>query len=696
MTQRHPEVARDAARSLPRARVAAADRALPASRRDGALAAADPPQRDRRASRALGLPNYWGYNTLGFFAPDARFASGGDGRAGGRVQADGEGAAPRRDRGAARRRVQPHAGRASRRARRFRCAASTTRPTTGSPRGIARRVPRLQRLRQQPRHRATRACSSSCSIRCATGSPSITSTASASISRRCSRAIRSPSSASRRFFEIVRQDPVLAPVKLDRGAVGPRRRTATSSAPSRSAGPSGTTAIATPCAAAGAATPGLLPELATRLTGSSDVFDAAPRAAREHQLRRLPRRHDARRIWSAYSHKHNEANGEHGRDGPHDDSHNWGVEGPSRDARVRKRRERARRSLLATLALSQGVPMLSHGDEIGRTQRGNNNAYCQDNETTWVDWSSDAPGRGVPRLRAARVRAAARQRGVPPPPLPAERRRGRRPGIGVRWLRPDGVEARRGRLAGRNAPSRRAVDAGERSPKAWTKRGASADRGDGAAAAQPGRAVATSSICPSRDAASWHELLNTAVRRHAPARRRLDRASRPARSCCSRSGRPGERRASGAARPRRTPRDRRRLLRDRRHRAAHFGRDARGARGGRWASTRPTEAGAARAIAALDAGGRGRARRAGARVARVRRARARACRSRSRASRTRSTGKSRHASRTAACCAATGRFDAGAGALSCVLPERSARRVITISSCASPAAASRARAGSDS
>ncbi|NNL68127.1 MAG: glycogen debranching enzyme GlgX, partial [Myxococcales bacterium] len=85
-------------------------------------------------------------------------------------------------------------------------------------------------------------------------------------------------------------------------------------------------------------------------------------------------------------HKHNEANGEGGRDGHHDESHNWGVEGPTSNKRVVRLRERARRNLTAMVALSAGVPMWLGGDEFGRTQQGNNNAYCQDNEISWFDW----------------------------------------------------------------------------------------------------------------------------------------------------------------------------------------------------------------------------------------------------------------------------------------------------------------------
>jgi len=91
----------------------------------------------------------------------------------------------------------------------------------------------------------------------------------------------------------------------------------------------------------------------------------------------------------SYDGKHNEANGEGNRDG-HDDNRSWnsGVEGPTDHPAVTQLRARRRRSLMATLLLSQGVPMISAGDEIGRTQGGNNNAYCQDNEISWLDWDS--------------------------------------------------------------------------------------------------------------------------------------------------------------------------------------------------------------------------------------------------------------------------------------------------------------------
>jgi glycogen operon protein len=92
----------------------------------------------------------------------------------------------------------------------------------------------------------------------------------------------------------------------------------------------------------------------------------------------------------SYEEKHNEANGEHNQDGHNDNiSRNWGVEGETDDPAVQQMRQRVMRSFLATLAFSQGVPMIAHGDELARTQGGNNNAYAQDNEITWVDWDLD-------------------------------------------------------------------------------------------------------------------------------------------------------------------------------------------------------------------------------------------------------------------------------------------------------------------
>ncbi|HEU5170799.1 MAG TPA: glycogen debranching protein GlgX [Gemmatimonadales bacterium] len=133
--------------------------------------------------------------------------------------------------------------------------------------------------------------------------------------------------------------------------------------------------------------PGRVPELASRLAGSSDLFQASQRPPQASV--NYVTCHDGFTLHDlvSYARKHNEANGEENRDGhDHNLSRNWGVEGPTKLPHVMRLRERMKRNFLATLAFSQGVPMLSHGDELGRTQRGNNNAYCQDNEIAWVDW----------------------------------------------------------------------------------------------------------------------------------------------------------------------------------------------------------------------------------------------------------------------------------------------------------------------
>src|SRR4029077_12922821 len=90
----------------------------------------------------------------------------------------------------------------------------------------------------------------------------------------------------------------------------------------------------------------------------------------------------------SYEKKHNEANAEDNRDGSDDNqSNNWGVEGPTDDPGILKSRQQIRRNLLASLMLAQGIPLLLAGDEVGNSQGGNNNAYCQDDPIGWVDWS---------------------------------------------------------------------------------------------------------------------------------------------------------------------------------------------------------------------------------------------------------------------------------------------------------------------
>jgi len=134
--------------------------------------------------------------------------------------------------------------------------------------------------------------------------------------------------------------------------------------------------------------PATLPEFAYRLTGSSDLYQQDSR--RPVASVNFVTCHDGFTLTDlvSYDHKHNEANGEDGRDGT-DDNRSWncGHEGPTDDPAILALRARQKRNFLATLLLSQGVPMLLAGDEMGRTQRGNNNAYCQDNEISWVDWA---------------------------------------------------------------------------------------------------------------------------------------------------------------------------------------------------------------------------------------------------------------------------------------------------------------------
>ena len=139
---------------------------------------------------------------------------------------------------------------------------------------------------------------------------------------------------------------------------------------------------------------GVVSELATRLAGSSDLYEQSGR--RPYASINFVTSHDGFTLADlvSYDRKHNEANGEDNRDGEnHNLSWNCGVEGPTTDRDVVELRARQRRNLLATLLTSIGVPMLSGGDELGRTQHGNNNAYCQDNETSWTHWDLDADGR---------------------------------------------------------------------------------------------------------------------------------------------------------------------------------------------------------------------------------------------------------------------------------------------------------------
>jgi glycogen operon protein len=151
-----------------------------------------------------------------------------------------------------------------------------------------------------------------------------------------------------------------------------------------------------------------LGEFAARFTGSSDLYEADNR--RPIASINFVTAHDGFTLEDlvSYNEKHNDANGEDNRDGEsHNRSWNHGAEGPTEDIEIHALRERQKRNILTTLLLSQGVPMIAHGDELGRTQQGNNNVYCQDNELSWVDWERarefDVQTEFVARLTALRA-----------------------------------------------------------------------------------------------------------------------------------------------------------------------------------------------------------------------------------------------------------------------------------------------------
>lgn len=182
-----------------------------------------------------------------------------------------------------------------------------------------------------------------------------------------------------------------------------------------------------------------LGQLASRFTGSSDLYENTGR--RPHASINFITAHDGFTLEDlvSYNHKHNEDNGEKNRDGT-DDNRSWncGVEGPTEDPAVKHLRARQKRNFLATLLLSQGVPMILGGDEMGRTKNGNNNTYCQDNELSWLDWDHVDEDLRTFTARLIEMRKA----------HPVFRRRGwfqgrsilKQPDIG--WYRADGSEMR--------------------------------------------------------------------------------------------------------------------------------------------------------------------------------------------------------------------------------------------------------------
>lgn len=188
--------------------------------------------------------------------------------------------------------------------------------------------------------------------------------------------------------------------------------------------------------------PGQLPELASRITGSSDIYNRRGRPA--WSSINFVTAHDGFTLCDlvSYDHKHNEANLEENRDGSDQNwSWNCGAEGTTTDPSINALRERQMKNLLATLLLSQGVPMLLAGDEIAHSQRGNNNAYCQDNDLTWIDWTAvDGPAadqrdftRQLVRLRREHI-VFHRHRFFRGEPIPGTNVKD------ITWWRPDGRE----------------------------------------------------------------------------------------------------------------------------------------------------------------------------------------------------------------------------------------------------------------
>ena len=191
------------------------------------------------------------------------------------------------------------------------------------------------------------------------------------------------------FFEVIQQDPVLSQVKLiaEPWDVGPDGYQLGRFPP----GWAEWNGAFRDCVRRfWRGDPGQVPELASRLTGSSDIY--APSGRRTYASVNFVTCHDGFTLSDlvGFDHKHNEANGQGNTDGTDENySRNWGAEGPTDSVRVQRLRERMKRNFLATLFFSQGVRMLLGGDEFGRSQQGNNNAYCQDNEVSWFDWDFD-------------------------------------------------------------------------------------------------------------------------------------------------------------------------------------------------------------------------------------------------------------------------------------------------------------------
>ncbi len=242
---------------------------------------------------------------------------------------------------------------------------------------------------------------------------------------------------------------------------------------------------------------GITRELAARVTGSGDVYDL--RGRRPWASVNFVTAHDGFTLNDtvSYNERHNDANGEDNRDGHSDNrSYNLGAEGPTDDAGIKAARERQKRNFLATLLFSHGAPMILAGDEFGRSQNGNNNAYAQDNEISWIDWRKiDDAGRKLTQF--VRELIALRQA------QPLLRRESFRDGMTVEWLNPAG---------------------GFQTDEAWNDAGATTiglrlarEFGDGEEVWKEALILfnavdsETAFILPEREGASWRIVVDTAA-----------------------------------------------------------------------------------------------------------------------------------------------------------------------------------------
>jgi glycogen operon protein len=244
------------------------------------------------------------------------------------------------------------------------------------------------------------------------------------------------------FFELVQQDPVVSQVKLiaEPWDVGPGGYQVGNFPPQWTEWNGKYRDTVRDFWRGQSATLG---EFASRLTGSADLYEHSGR--RPVASINFVTCHDGFTLHDlvSYNSKHNAANGENNRDGT-DDNRSWncGVEGPTKDEAVLALRAKQKRNFIATIFLSQGVPMLCHGDELGRTQRGNNNGYCQDNELTWINWRHRDRGLEEFTRRVSQLRhhhpILRRRRFFDGRPVSRGKRAGGLPDIA--WFTPDGRE----------------------------------------------------------------------------------------------------------------------------------------------------------------------------------------------------------------------------------------------------------------